>query len=58
MQHLIQAKLKIGQPGDKHEQEADRVAETVMRMPEPSIQRVCVEWGEGLQGKNCRNYKL
>jgi hypothetical protein len=31
----LQAKLKIGQPGDKYEQEADRVAEQVMRMPEP-----------------------
>ena len=30
---LIQAKLKIGQPGDKYEQEADRVADAVMRMP-------------------------
>jgi outer membrane protein OmpA-like peptidoglycan-associated protein len=30
---LIQAKLKIGQPGDKYEQEADRVADQVMRMP-------------------------
>ncbi len=31
----IQAKLKIGQPDDKCEQEADRVAEQVMRMPDP-----------------------
>jgi hypothetical protein len=31
----IQAKLKIGQPNDKYEQEADRVADQVMRMPEP-----------------------
>ncbi len=31
----IQAKLTIGKPGDKYEQEADRVAEQVMRMPEP-----------------------
>lgn len=31
---LIQAKLKIGQPGDEYEQEADRVAERVLRMPE------------------------
>ncbi len=30
----IQTKLWIGQPGDKYEQEADRVADTVMRMPE------------------------
>lgn len=35
----IQAKLKIGQPGDKYEQEADRVAEQVMRMLEPQVQR-------------------
>jgi phage-related minor tail protein len=35
----IQAKLKVGQPGDKYEQEADRVAEQVMRMPEPQVQR-------------------
>jgi hypothetical protein len=30
---MIQAKLKIGQPGDKYEQEADRLAEAVVRMP-------------------------
>ncbi|MBE9572212.1 MAG: DUF4157 domain-containing protein, partial [Proteobacteria bacterium] len=35
----IQAKLKIGQPGDIYEQEADRVADAVMRMPEPQVQR-------------------
>ncbi len=35
----IQAKLKIGQPGDIYEQEADRVADEVMRMPEPRPQR-------------------
>ena len=34
----IPAKLKIGQPGDKYEREADRVAEQVMRMPEPQVQ--------------------
>jgi hypothetical protein len=32
---LIQPKLTIGQPNDKYEQEADRVADQVMRMPEP-----------------------
>lgn len=32
---IIQPKLKIGQPNDKYEQEADRVADQVMRMPEP-----------------------
>ena len=32
----LQAKLSVSQPGDKAEQEADRVAETVMRMPDKS----------------------
>jgi len=36
---LIQAKLTINQPGDRYEQEADRVADAVMRMPEPCLQR-------------------
>jgi hypothetical protein len=31
----IQAKLAINRPGDEYEQEADRVSEQVMRMPEP-----------------------
>jgi hypothetical protein len=33
----LQAKLKIGQPNDKYEQEADRVAEQVIRRPETRI---------------------
>lgn len=38
--HLpLQRKLKVGQPGDIYEQEADRVADEVMRTPEPAIQR-------------------
>jgi hypothetical protein len=35
----IQTKLKISEPGDKYEQEADRIADEVMRMPELSVQR-------------------
>ena len=31
----VQAKLTISQPDDKYEQEADRIADQVMRMPEP-----------------------
>ena len=34
-----QAKLTIGKPNDKYEQEADRVADQVMSMPDPRIQR-------------------
>lgn len=60
----VQAKLKISQPGDKYEQEADRVADEVMRMPDPRpvdrsplnrapmishIQRQCSECEEELQ---------
>lgn len=33
----IQTKLKIGEPNDKYEQEADRVAEQVMRMPDRQV---------------------
>jgi hypothetical protein len=39
----IQAKLKVGQPNDIYEQEADRVADAVMRMPEPQVQRQAEE---------------
>jgi len=35
---FIQARLKIGQPNDIYEQEADRAADHVMRMTEPAIQ--------------------
>jgi len=35
----VQAKLTINKPGDKYKQEAGRVAEQVMRMPEPRLQR-------------------
>jgi hypothetical protein len=52
----FQAKLKIGQPGDIYEQEADRVAEQVMRMPDVSsikdarVQRKCPKCMKGLRG--------
>jgi Domain of unknown function (DUF4157) len=37
---VIQAKLTVGQPGDLYEQEADRVADAVMRMSEPTVSGV------------------
>ena len=43
---LIQTKLVVGQPDDEYEQEADRVADQVMRMPEPRLQRQMVPEGE------------
>lgn len=36
-----QTKLTVHTPGDVYEQEADRVADHVMRMPDPQLQRVC-----------------
>jgi len=36
---VIQPKLAIGRPDDKYEREADRVADQVMRMPDPGMQR-------------------
>jgi len=53
----VQAKLRIGQPGDVYEQEADRVADEVMRMPEPEMQRQVEEEEEEemLQAKNREN---
>lgn len=36
---LIQAKLTVGKSDDVYEQEADRVADEVMRMPDPVIRR-------------------
>lgn len=35
----LQAKLTISEPGDVYEKEADRVADQVMRMPDPMLQR-------------------
>lgn len=37
----IQPKLTVSEPGDDYEQEADRVADQVMHMPKPQLQRAC-----------------
>jgi len=36
-QSPLQTKLAVSQPGDIYEQEADRIAQQVMRMPEPGL---------------------
>ena len=43
----LQPKLAISQPGDVYEQEADRVADQVLRMPEPTVQRACAPCAAG-----------
>ncbi len=35
----LQTKLRVNEPGDQYEQEADRVAEQVMRMPDTGVSR-------------------
>jgi hypothetical protein len=47
----VQAKLAISQPGDLYEQEADHIADWVMRMPEPMLQRTCAACDAG--GTSC-----
>lgn len=43
----VQCKLTVGSPDDKHEQEADTVADKVMRMPEQNfVQRKCAHCEE------------
>ena len=54
---VVQAKLRVGASNDKYEQEADRVADRIMRMPGPiapwlteateSVQRLCSECASG-----------
>jgi Domain of unknown function (DUF4157) len=39
---LLQAKLKVSQPGDQYEQEADRVADQVMRVPIHDVSPVAI----------------
>ena len=48
---MIQTKLKINKPRDIYEQEADRVADAVMRMEEPRVQRQVEPKEDLLQSK-------
>jgi len=54
----LQPKLNIGQPNDKYEQEADAMADKVMRMPQNGIQRACAdcEKEESVQPKRKNNF--
>lgn len=44
---FLQAKLAVSQPDDVHEQQADRLADHVMQMPEPAVQRSCAACASG-----------
>ena len=49
---FLQPKLAISQPGDPSEQEADRVADQVMRMSALTVQRQCAACASG--GASCQ----
>ncbi|MGA1870545.1 MAG: DUF4157 domain-containing protein [bacterium] len=51
----IQVKLRVSQPNDNYEQEADLVAEQVMQMPESQVQRQKEEEEEPIQTKKAFN---
>jgi hypothetical protein len=50
---VVQAKLTVNQPGDMYEQEADRVAEAVMRMPDPGTPAPTMSSPPGRQRCTC-----
>jgi hypothetical protein len=44
---FFQPKLQVGATGDPYEHEADAVADRIMRMPEPEVQRSCAACAAG-----------
>ena len=62
---LLQAKLMVNHPQDEYEQEADRVADRVMRIPDAAthatlrsarlVQRKCHKCEEELKRRRCCN---
>jgi hypothetical protein len=48
---VMQTKLSVSEPGDKYEQEADHVADQVMRMPDSQVQQATEEEEKKLQTK-------
>jgi hypothetical protein len=55
----VQAKLTVSSPDEPYEREADRVADQVMRMPEPVVQRACPACAAGgLPCPKCQEEKV
>jgi hypothetical protein len=52
---VVQAKLRIGAPNDKYAQEVDRVANDVVRMPDPTQTTVAIMESSRLFRRNVRN---
>ncbi len=43
----LQAKLAVSHPDDRDERDADRIADQIMRMPAPGVQRACAPCAAG-----------
>jgi hypothetical protein len=55
---MVQAKLAVNRPGDRYEQEADRVAETAVRLPDAVVQRKCAcDNRPGVSCEHCASAK-
>ena len=56
----LQAQLTVNETGDAYEQEADALADQVMRMPEPQVQRCACGGDPGPDGEcaSCRAKRL
>src|SRR5687767_898889 len=52
---VIRPQLAVSQRGDTYEQEADRVADHVMRMPEPDLYRSCTSCESGAPCSSCKD---
>lgn len=57
-QRILQPKLTIGSPNDRYEQEADRVADQVMRMPDPTLTKDPQRQRSPLIGYSFRNLEI
>jgi hypothetical protein len=56
---MVQPKLAVNRPGDRYEQEADRVAEAAVRIPDAVVQRKCpCDSGQGAPCEHCAAEKL
>lgn len=47
-------KLQVNAAGDRYEQEADRIADAVMHMPDTTVQRQCAPGKAACQCPKCR----
>jgi hypothetical protein len=50
---IARAKLRVNQPDDGYEREADRIADRALRLPDPAVQRRCTGCASGAPCAEC-----